>query len=779
MIRQSREPITWRECVVHAGLLIIILAILFPGTFLRGEMISPGYVLLEILPWKAHGEIDWPHADENLCTWEFLGQHTGWCSVANWALEEGEWPLWNPLEMTGMPLLANCQSALLYPPRLLQAILDPHTANTLYILLKIWLCGFAAYLCTRGIGFRRGTSRFFAVAWMLCTYQISWSYWGVVDEAIWIPLVFLGAQWLLEGRYRRGFSLVFVAGTLTLLAGHPENGFTPCAGVGLYFLLRLGFGGAPVRRSWKPVALALGAWTVALLACSAVLLPFLEYVVHSQRVAVETGARALTPSALVCFFVPRFYGTISEHNYWGQWNSNFTNTLYPGLAVWIGAALVLVKPRRGSSHLKLAACLLAPALLSALMVFNHPAIQLLKRIPPFGSTWEAWYTPAILFNLGLLAALGLEHWVSQRRRLREMAWLLPTAALIAVAVGWFYFFNRATFVGETDGYVRIQLYIAAASAVACLVVLALSCVWHRPRLFLAAMTLVLAVDLLVAGRGLLPTTPRPRLWPDTELTDYLASIHPPPRVAVRSATVPDGLMQYYRVEQWQGFDGMYTKRFTEFFQTLRGDLWNAMEPACAIRYYLHLPALHPFFPRDDRGGFELAAEMDGLEVYENTMAFSRAFLVGEARVVPDKDEMFTIMRDPAFNPGQTVLLEASPPGTLPTAGAGVPGEATVVNRTPNSVEIAVDAANDCVLVLADCYFPGWKAYVGEQEAEIFPVFHTFRGILMPKGSHTVVFRYEPWTFRLGLALSTLTLAIGLVVALYLLFRTKRPRPVSQ
>ena len=774
MIRQPREPITWRECVFHAALLVVILAILFPGTFLHGEMISPGYVLLQILPWKAHGEIDWPHA-ENLCTWEFLGCSTGWFSVTNWALEEGEWPLWNPLEMTGMPLLANFQSAVLYPPRLLQTVLDLHTANTLYILLKIWLCGFTAYLCARGLGFRRGVSRFFAVAWMLCTYQVSWCYWGVVDEAIWIPLVLLGAEWLLEGRYRRGFSLVFLAGTLTILAGHPENGFTPCAGIGLYFLLRLGFGGGRIRRSWKPVALALGGWAVALLACSAVLLPFIEYVVHSQRVAVETGTHALTPSALVNFFVPRFYGTISEKNYWGQWNSNFTNTLYPGLAVWVGAALILVRPRRGSSHLKLAACFLAPAVLSVLMVFNHPVIQPLKRIPPFGSTWEAWYTPAILFNLGLLAALGLEHWVSQRRRVREMVWLAPVAALIAAAVGWFYFFNRVAFVGETDGYVRTQLYIAAAFAIITLAVVALSCIWHRPRLFLAAMTLLLATDLLVAGRGLLPTTPRHRLWPETELTDYLASIHPPPRVGILSATVSNGLMQYYRVEQWQGFDGMYTKRFTEFFQTLRGDLWNAMEPACAIRYYLHLPALHPFFPRDERGGFKLVEELDELEVYENTMAFSRAFLVGEARVVPDKDEMFAIMRDPSFDPGQTALLEAPPPGTLPTTGTGTPGEAVVVNRTPNSVEIAVDATNDCILVLADCYFPGWKAFIEEEEAEIFPVFYTFRGILMPKGAHTVVFRYEPWTFRLGLTLSILTLATALVTALYLLLSSKKLR----
>jgi len=91
------------------------------------------------------------------------------------------------------------------------------------------------------------------------------------------------------------------------------------------------------------------------------------------------------------------------------------------------------------------------------------------------------------------------------------------------------------------------------------------------------------------------------------------------------------------------------------------------------------------------------------------------------------------------------------------------------------VELAVEATNDCILVLADCYFPGWKAYIGEKEAEIFPVFYTFRGILMPRGTHTVVFRYEPWTFQLGLAVSVATLVTALGIALFLILWRSRPR----
>jgi uncharacterized membrane protein YfhO len=77
-----------------------------------------------------------------------------------------------------------------------------------------------------------------------------------------------------------------------------------------------------------------------------------------------------------------------------------------------------------------------------------------------------------------------------------------------------------------------------------------------------------------------------------------------------------------------------------------------------------------------------------------------------------------------------------------------------------------------VLVLGDAYYPGWRAFVGSQETEVFPANYAFRGITLPPGDHRVEFRYQPDSFGMGL-LSTAAGAV--LVGLLLAAGLGRPR----
>jgi hypothetical protein len=159
------------------------------------------------------------------------------------------------------------------------------------------------------------------------------------------------------------------------------------------------------------------------------------------------------------------------------------------------------------------------------------------------------------------------------------------------------------------------------------------------------------------------------------------------------------------------------------------------------------------------------AASEDVEVYRNKRAFPRAFLVGTARVVPDIDKMFETMRDPVYDPSREVLVEAPLPGPLPEeAPAERLGRAQVVARSSLRVVVEAESSQDCILVLADAYYPGWQARIGGKPADVFPAYYVFRGVMLPAGSHEVEFLYAPASFRWGMLISCTTLGLGGLVS---------------
>ncbi len=74
------------------------------------------------------------------------------------------------------------------------------------------------------------------------------------------------------------------------------------------------------------------------------------------------------------------------------------------------------------------------------------------------------------------------------------------------------------------------------------------------------------------------------------------------------------------------------------------------------------------------------------------------------------------------------------------------------------IEVEAEAAAPTVLVLAQNFYPGWRATVNGQPAPVLRANHAFQAIAIPAGKSTIQLDYVDWPFRFGVGISLLTLA---------------------
>jgi len=778
----TENRVTLRECLFHGAILIALLVVLFPGTFLRGELISPADILFAVPHWNAYAPESWDSTQNTL-----ISDHVFFTRpnllLTQQALRKGEWPLWNHLQLAGLPLLANVQSAVFYPVCLLQLVLPLDWALTACVLLKLFLCGMVGYLSARLLAFTPALARFFSLAWMLGSYNLIWCYWLLTDVAIWVPPLFAGLEFVLRAQYRRGWCTVAFSGTLLLLAGHPETAFTFGLGLGGYFLVRLIQQRRTGRRLAAPIAVCALAWLMVFAVCAALLLPFFEYLLHSTSEFIRKeaeGAETYVPGMAAAFWIPRFFGTGAEGNFLAANNStsNLIGSLYPGMAVWAGVMFMFARGNGGEkdrNRRNSAVALAIPAAFGLLLSFYFPYLQFVHRLPVMNALREWYHACFAVFAFPLIATMGFERWFSRARRLRELLWALPPWLIGAVVVLLLLRFDRRflEMKGMWDYVVRESWHAAGLAALA-LGICAFSCLRQRSRIALLCLTLLAAGDVLYATRGLRPTLPPEQAYPETALLQRLKSFEQPCRIGVAEGYVPRGAVANYGIEEWLGYDGLYPERIQRFQFEMGAAIWDAMEPACAIQYYLNYPQYGPVLEFSERPYLKRLDAIDGMEIYENTRAFPRAFLVPRIEVIPDLDALFKTMRDPGFDPAKTVVTEQGPDAPPPPPDGAPPGQATLTLREPTRVVVEVDAAYPCALVLSDAYYPGWEVTIDGKAGELFPAYYAFRGVLVPAGRHTVEYTYFPLSLRIGLAVSTAALLAGAYVACRSL-RTRRSR----
>ena len=159
-----------------------------------------------------------------------------------------------------------------------------------------------------------------------------------------------------------------------------------------------------------------------------------------------------------------------------------------------------------------------------------------------------------------------------------------------------------------------------------------------------------------------------------------------------------------------------------------------------------------------------------VKIYENLAVLPRAILVGSVRLADSPSACLAALKEPTFQPSQEAVVIGSdwPGSTLPPQGAN-PGQVTIDQYQPERVLLHAELEQPAVLILTDAYYPGWRAKVDGKDTPLFRADYLFRGLMLDPGEHEVELTYEPLSFRLGLAISLVSLLASGAFAVWLCF----------
>ena len=158
-------------------------------------------------------------------------------------------------------------------------------------------------------------------------------------------------------------------------------------------------------------------------------------------------------------------------------------------------------------------------------------------------------------------------------------------------------------------------------------------------------------------------------------------------------------------------------------------------------------------------GVQFAWDETQARFYFDPQAGPRAQAVYATRVVASAHEAARAWWD---GPTGAVYLEA------PTAAVGAPEPVLlpqplrITGYEPESVTVAWASAAAGWLVLAEPWYPGWRASADGQALEVVPANGWMRAVPVPAGDHAVRFEFSPTSLRWGAMISALTLVAAVV-----------------
>lgn len=711
---------------------------------------------------------------------------------------QGEIPLWNPFNNSGMPFAAQWNTMVFYPLAFFYFLFPLPWALPMFCLLHLLLGGAGMFYLTR-----RWTEHSLAA----CIAGVLFAFNGLMFSCLkwpnniaalaWMPWVILLAErgWRQGGRC---LAIAALAGAVQMFSGGPEIIlFTWMIAGALWILDAIG-----ALRYRQPAVLWRLPFLILLVAgASAIqLFPFFQLLAHSQRSDLFADASWSMPAwGPANFIVPLFRTFPSHHGVHVQPGQFWIASYYIGPLAIALAITAIARVRCGRTVL-----LAGITILSVWLALGPSAWLydwLASWVPGFQIVrFPIKFVVPVLMCVPLLAGIGLASLLQRNEAAHasgngrgDIVPLLTVAVVITLAMAGLVVLDLSSpsqATGMTNAIVlntaiRLVLLIAAIVVIWRLLQMPASrstpfppATGHRQfnRYGSILLLAIISIDLL---------THAPRLNPTVEPWVYEPNLA---RSELKWAPSPAGGESRAMISPWadhrlnhlaltNAADDVVYSRLAQFANLnlldrvpkVDGFFSLAINEESRVRYLLYgstnanVPELERFL-----GVSQKTAPGELIE-WSSRTNFLPFVSAGQEPVFADGPAALRSMAEAQFRPAEVVFLDPAI-ASATTAKRRVHATARITDFQAHRITIEVTAEEPAWVVIAQAHYPPWRALIGDREIPIRHANHAFQAIEVPAGQSVVRLVYRDRWFQIGAASS----GVMFLGCLFLL-RTRRSR----
>jgi hypothetical protein len=676
----------------------------------------------------------------------------------------GEVPLWNPLNNTGVPFLAQWNTTVCYPPSLIYMLFPLPWSLNYFCLAHLVLAGVGMYLLAYRWTQNRLAASLAGLAFALSGLMLNCLMWTSNLAALsWQPLVIL---WVEQAWQRGGGRIVLaaLAGAMQMLSGAPEIILLTWLLLGAFWLVEAGRKAIP----WQPTLRRLLVVVLFVTGLAAIqLLPFLDLLAHSERDVSYTAANAwpMPGWGLANYLVPLFHCSPTALGSFGQDGQSWINSYYVGTGTVLLGLFALWRP--GQLRIWCLAGVAAVGLVLALGNNGvlYPGIK--KVVPVIGFLrYPIKFVALPTFAIPLLAAYGYNRFQHNAsggaprggRPLFILAalLLLGTAATLTVA-RWFPKPHDSWPMTLQSGAIRVLSLVAIAAALAGAVRA------RSPRLRVLIGVVILALtgmDAATAGKRVNLTVVTKAFAP-LELNmsfrpQYGASRAMLSRNALSFLDRADTADPVYYIIGTRG--ALYENcNLLEDIPKVDGFCSLHLKTEREILALLYDPTNAVPGPLADFLGVAQVTAPDTIFAWRQRASFLPLATAGQQPVFAGPAETLSEIGSKSFDPRRTVYLPLSARGEVGATNFSL-AAITPQRFRAHEVRLTVQDSEPAMVVVAQSCYHNWRAFVDGRPARLWRANCAYQAVEVPAGTHEVALRYVDWAFRFGTIISALTLA---------------------